>query len=332
MDPAETPELTVAPAEAGLRLDLFLARRLGVSRLEARRLLAAGQVRRGGRTLGLPDKGERVAPGQVVAVAGFAPPDQRRPVPQPDLRLDVLARGEGWVAVAKPAGMPVHPLRADETGTALNAVAAAYPDIAGVGEGGLRGGVVHRLDIDTSGVLLFATRDESWRRLRRLFVEHRIEKTYRAVVLGELAAAGEGVFWLRVARGRPARVVAVPAAPADPAGPAAAVGHGGTAANAWPSPAPPPGARRCGMSWRPLAPLRGATLAEARPVTGFLHQVRVTFACLGHPLAGDRLYGPPADGTGAGRHMLHAAHLRWEEADIACPDPDDFAELLRRLA
>jgi len=331
VDPAETHELTVAPAEAGLRLDLFLARRLGVSRLEARRLLAAGQVRRGGRTLGLADKGERVAPDQAVAVAGFAPPDQRRPVPQPDLRLPVLARGEGWVAVAKPAGMPVHPLRADETGTALNAVAAAYPDIAGVGEGGLRGGVVHRLDVDTSGVLLFATREESWRRLRRLFVEHRIEKAYRAVVLGELAAAGEGAFWLRVARGRPARVVAVPAAPDTLAGPAAAAVPGGASADSRPSP-PPPGARRCGMSWRPLAPLRGATLVEARPVTGFLHQVRVTFACLGHPLAGDRLYGPATDGTGAGRHMLHAARLRWEEADIACPDPDDFAELLRRLA
>lgn len=327
MDPVDTHELTVAPAEAGLRLDLFLARRLGVSRLEARRLLAAGQVRRGGRTLGLPDKGERAVPGQVVAVTGFAPPDQRRPVPQPDLRLAVLARGEGWVAVAKPAGMPVHPLRADETGTALNAVAAVYPDIAGVGERGLRGGVVHRLDVDTSGVLLFATRDESWRRLRRLFVEHRIEKTYRAVVLGELASAGEGTFWLRVARGRPARVVAVPAGPSAPV---AASGAGSAEARS--SPAPPPGARRCGMSWRPLAPLRGATLVEARPVTGFLHQVRATFACLGHPLAGDRLYGPPADGTGAGRHMLHAARLRWEEVDIACPDPDDFTELLQRLA
>jgi 23S rRNA pseudouridine1911/1915/1917 synthase len=332
MELSDTPELTVAPAEAGLRLDLFLARRLGVSRLEARRLLAAGQVRRGGRTLGPRDKGERVASGQAIAVSGFAPPDQRRPLPQPGLPLAILARGEGWVAVAKPAGMPVHPLRADETGTALNAVAAAHPDIAGVGEGGLRGGVVHRLDVDTSGVLLFATRDESWRRLRRLFVEHRIEKTYRAVVLGELAAAGEGAFWLRVARGRPARVVAVPAAPDGPAVPAAAAGPGGASADAPPCPPPPPGARRCGMSWRPLASLRDATLAEARPVTGFLHQVRVTFACLGHPLAGDRLYGPPTDGTGAGRHMLHAARLRWEEADIACPDPDDFTELLQRLA
>ncbi|NIR59804.1 MAG: RluA family pseudouridine synthase, partial [Gammaproteobacteria bacterium] len=79
--------------------------------------------------------------------------------------LVVLARGAGWVAVDKPAGVPVHPLRADERGSVLAAVAARHPEVQGVGEGGLRSGVVHRLDVGTSGVLLVATAEDAWQRL-----------------------------------------------------------------------------------------------------------------------------------------------------------------------
>jgi len=91
------------------------------------------------------------------------------------------------------------------------------------------------------------------------------------------------------------------------------------------------GARSAVARWRAIEPLAGATLVEVRPVTGFLHQIRVTLAHLGAPLAGDRTYGPASDATGAGRHMLHAARVAYEDVAAECPDPPDFAALLEQL-
>ena len=131
--------------------------------------------------------------------------------PEAAARLSILAHGPGWLAVDKPAGMPVRPHAEDERGTVLNAIAALEPAVHGVGEGGLRSGVVHRLDVETSGVLLVATREDAWRRLRRAFAERRVEKVYFALVWGELASRpGEALeeveVGLVVARHRPARV------------------------------------------------------------------------------------------------------------------------------
>ncbi len=323
MDGQGDRELRVEEAEAGLRLDHFLSERLGISTAAARRLLADGGVRHDGRAVGPSHKGEALATGARVSVPAGAGEGEARAVAEPDVSLRILAEGPGWVAIDKPAGMAVHPLRGSETGTALNALIARYPAIQGVGEGGLRSGVVHRLDVDTSGALLFATDEEAWRRLRALFAGHRVAKTYRAIVLGELASAGSAELLLRVSRARPARVVVVE--PATVGSSEVKVPAGGWAGRM------PPGARLCGMSWRPLEALGGTTLVETRPVTGFLHQVRVMLAHLGHPLAGDRVYGPPVDPTGATRHMLHAASIAWEGHTVACPDAPDFAALLERL-
>jgi 23S rRNA pseudouridine1911/1915/1917 synthase len=207
------------------------------------------------------------------------------------------------VAVDKPPGVPVHPLRVGERGTALGAVVARHPEIVGVGEGGLRSGVVHRLDVDTSGVLLFATKPGTWGRLRRAFREHAMEKVYRAIVLGQLEGEGRLDLELEVARSRPARV---------------RVAAGG---------------RPVSIGWRAVEALRGATLVEARPVTGFLHQIRVAFAHLGHPLAGDRRYGgdPETDPSGAVRHLLHATRIEGAGAQAEAPPPDDWNAALSRL-
>jgi 23S rRNA pseudouridine1911/1915/1917 synthase len=92
-------------------------------------------------------------------------------------------------------------------------------------------------------------------------------------------------------------------------------------------------ARRVVLTWRVLESLRGATLLEVLPETGFLHQIRAGLAHLGHPVAGDRLYGPgeAEDPSGASRHLLHAASLAFEELRAESPDPADFAEALARL-
>jgi 23S rRNA pseudouridine1911/1915/1917 synthase len=194
-----------AVAEPG-RLDVCLAAQLEVSRAEVRRLLAGGGVSLDGRLVSERDKGARLEAGAQLAVAAFTPPARRRPRPEPAADLAILAEGPGWLAVDKPAGRPVHPFAEDESGTLLNAVLARRPEIFGVGEGGLRSGVVHRLDVDTSGVLLFATEARAWRRLRRAFATAAVHKRYRAIVLGELAGEGSLELDLVVARHRPARV------------------------------------------------------------------------------------------------------------------------------
>jgi 23S rRNA pseudouridine1911/1915/1917 synthase len=299
--------LPVGKEDRGRRLDLFLARQLDLSRAATRRLLARGAVRVDGRTVGESAKGTPLAAEAVVEVAPFVRPEEQRAVAEPEAPLAVLASGRGWVAVDKPAGVPVHPLREGETGTVLGALLARRPELHGVGEGGLRSGVVHRLDLDTSGVLLFASTEAMWRRLRAAFGEHRIEKRYRAVVVGRLEREGEIELPLVTARHRPARVRVV------------AEGER------------PRSARMCALSWRPLEALGPATLVEVRPRAGFLHQIRVTLAHLGFPIAGDRVYGAGSDPVGAPRQMLHAARLRFEEVEAASADPEDFAGVCRRL-
>ena len=308
MTARDTREFLVTEAESGQRLDRVLAARLEISRVAVKRLLEEGGVRRDGRPLTVAAKGEEVAAGDLLSVIRFLAPRDQAAMPEPDAALVVLGEGEGWVAIDKPAGRPVHPLRQDETGTVLNAVIARWPQMQGVGEGGLRSGITHRLDTDTSGALLLATTQPAWDTLRGHFAHHTMAKTYRAIVLGDLREDGAVELPLRVAQGsQPARVEV------DARG--------------------PKGGRACGLAWRRLAPLRGATLVEVRPVTGFLHQVRVTLAHLGFPLAGDRLYGPPAadDPTGAARHMLHAARLAWDDQVVESADAADFAALLAGL-
>jgi 23S rRNA pseudouridine1911/1915/1917 synthase len=299
---------------AGERLDTFLASRLALSRAEVRRILARGVVRLDGRAIDAAAKGERLLLGARVEVASFLPREDQRVIPEPELGLKVLAEGDGWLVLDKPAGMPVHPHDEDERGTAAGLVAALHPEMHGVGEGGLRSGVVHRLDVDTSGALAFTWREEAWARLRRAFRKHRVAKTYRAIVLGDAVSdAGRSEVGLRVAQHRPARVAVVEASRA----------------------AEDRSVRVGRLEWQVLERFAAGALVEVALETGFLHQVRATLAHLGAPIAGDRTYGPAAaageDPSGAQRQMLHAARLHFEELSAEAPDPDDFRALLDQL-
>jgi 23S rRNA pseudouridine1911/1915/1917 synthase len=295
----------VGEAEAGSRLDFYLTGALGASRAQVRKLLARGGVAVDDRVVGANAKGLPVSAGSRIEVASFRPPASQQPIPDPEAPLSILAEGEGWIAVEKPAGTPVHPLAEEERATLLNALVARRPEILGVGEAGLRSGVVHRLDVETSGVLLFATREDRWRKLRDAFRRHRVYKRYRAIVAGELAGGdGELVLHMAVTRHRPARVRVLP--------PGA------------------PGTRRTALRWRPAGSGTGATLVEVEPVTGFLHQIRVALAHLGHPILGDALYGA-SEAPQVSRQMLHAAAIRYREIEVFSPDPPDFRETLERL-
>jgi 23S rRNA pseudouridine1911/1915/1917 synthase len=302
--------LPIREEDRGQRLDRFLAERLSLSRSQVRRLLARGAVSVGGRSVNEDDKGWSLQPGPVVEVTPFARPEDQRALSAPDQPLEVLARGSGWLAVDKAAGVPVHPLREDEADTVLNAVTGRFPEIHGVGEGGLRSGVVHRLDVDTSGVLLVATEEEAWQRLRGAFREHSVEKTYRALVIGALEGEGSLEVGLVTARHRPARVRVVAEAELERAR----------------------GVHIGVLRWRSLEVFGGVTLVEVMPKTGFLHQIRVSMAHLGFPILGDRNYGPACDPFPVERQMLHAARASWGEVEASSSDPDDFRAALAQCA
>jgi 23S rRNA pseudouridine1911/1915/1917 synthase len=292
-----TRAFLVMEEEAGSRLDRYLAGALGASRAQVRKLLAQGGVAVDDRVVGSSAKGLPVTAGSRIAVARFRPPASQRPIPDAEAPLVILAEGDGWIAVEKPAGTPVHPLAEEERGTLLNALIARYAEILGVGEAGLRSGVVHRLDVQTSGALLFATREDRWGKLREAFRRHQVRKRYRAIVAGELVGEEDLVLHLSVTQHRPARVRVRPAGA--------------------------PGSRMTALHWRAVGSGGGATLVEVEPVTGFLHQIRVALAHLGHPVLGDALYGI-AGAPNAPRQMLHAAAIGYREIDVRSPDPPDF--------
>lgn len=290
----------VGAEQEGLRLDRFLASRLAISRARVRHLLEVGRVVAGERPLALTDKSRLTAAGDELQILGALRADDERPEARSDLTLCVVAEGRGWLVVDKPAGRGVHPLSPEQRDTVLNAVVARHPEIVGVGEGGLRSGVVHRLDVDTTGALLFAYDEEVWRRLRGAFSERRVEKRYRALVEGRFERARAVELTLAVTRHQPAHV---------------AVAASG---------------RRCKLRARPLEAFAEATLVEVVLETGFLHQIRASMAHIGHPVVGDRDYGGLA-WPEARRPMLHAHRLAVDEVRAEVPVPADFEQMKATL-
>jgi len=275
----------VAPSDVGARLDGVVARLLGVSRGYARKLLSAERVLLGGRPAA---KGTALRAGDELEILEFARPEDP-PLPNADLDLVIVAQTGDWVAIDKPASQPTHPLEHGDRDTALNAVIARFPQVAGVGEAGLRSGVVHRLDPGTSGVLLFALTDDAWRRARAAFAEKRVHKLYVARVHGSFR--GERDVELRLeSRGAHVRVVS----------------RGGRLAQSRIR------ARRTGGD---------ESLVEVEMRTGVRHQIRVTLAYLGFPVIGDTLYGSSAL---LPRHWLHAESLAWEEFAARAPAPPEL--------
>lgn len=300
----ESTIVEVEPDRAGERLDRFLSERLGVSRARVRHLLEVGRVSQTGRVLAISDKSHRTLPGDRFEVSGSLRAEDERPVPRPDLDWRLVAEGEGWLVVDKPAGCGVHPLRPDQDDTVLNAVVARHPEILGVGEGGLRSGVVHRLDVDTTGALLFATEEVAWKRLRGAFIDHRVAKRYVALVAGSFEKPRRVDLRLSISRHHPAHVTVVTGA-----------GH------------------QTRQYVRPVEVFADASCVDVQLETGFLHQIRATMAHLGHPILGDREYGGASHVSGieVPRPMLHAAKLSVDEIAVEIPLPADFVAVLERL-
>ncbi|MBI3185879.1 MAG: RluA family pseudouridine synthase [Myxococcales bacterium] len=296
-------ELLVDASGAGQRADLFVGHALGLSRARLKELFESGKVRIDGRRA---RKGDRVAAGQRVSVPIEEAP--LAPVPEPAAELRVLWSDDWLVFVDKPAGAPSHPLRPGELGTVANALSARYPECALASEDPREGGLCHRLDSETSGVLLAARRREAWQAVRAAFSARKVDKRYWALCTGPIA--GEGEIDLPLRHARSDRVEPAPA--------------GGA------------GTREALSSFKVLSRKGEHALVEVRIVTGVMHQVRAHLSAIGAPIVGDELYGGrPAPELG--RVFLHARALELahpvtgQTVRVESPLPQQLRSELERL-
>lgn len=285
------------------RLDRFLAAHLAdLSRAQVQMLIRTGRVAVNGRP-GKP--AYRVEPGDRISV--LLPPEGGPTIRPEPIPLTVVYEDECLLAVDKPAGMVVHPAAGHTGGTLVNALLAYHPQLADVGGPG-RAGVVHRLDKDTSGLLLVAKVPEAHAALQRQFKRRQVRKTYLALVEGEVQPR-EGVIEVPVGRDQRQRKQM------------AAMRSG----------------RPAVTQYRAVEYFRGYTLLEVRPHTGRTHQIRVHLAWLGYPVVGDRVYGRRRQPLLGDRHFLHALELHFthpvtrEALTLTAPLPAELTGVLERL-
>lgn len=302
---------TVGDVPPGARVDRYLSDQLQISRAKLKLLFEAGLVRIDGRRV---PKSAPVFPGARVEVDL---PDEAGVVrPEPDLALDILYEDASILAIDKPAAQPVHPLDARERGTLAGALIARFPECALASpEAPLECGIAHRLDTETSGVILAARTPEAYRALRARFATREIDKRYTALVGGLPADRGE---------------IALP------------IAHHPTDAKRMVACADE--ARRIRLKAREALTrysverwLGDLALLDVAIPTGVRHQIRVHLSAIGAPIAGDHLYGGPAV-EGLDRQFLHARHvglchpMTGARIDIEAPLPADLTRILDRLA
>ncbi len=281
-----TLRIEVQEADAGKRLDKVVVSafesRLG--RSGARALFEHGAVRVDGR---VARKGDQARAGSVITVASDVPLDDAA-VAQPGLELDVRLEREDVVVVCKPAGMPTAPLRGGEIGTLVNALVARYPEMRAFGHSRREPGIVHRLDTDTSGLLIAARTAEAFEELVSALRAEQIHKGY-LLLCDDTDLADSGV-------------VEIPLCPhpKDTRRVLACV-HPRDQARYSPRPA--------STSYRVLERAQGVALVEATAPKAARHQIRAHMAAIGHPLLGDALYG--GESARLSRHALHAYHVVW---------------------
>ena len=286
------------------RLDAFLASSLdGLTRSQATRLIESGEVAVNGRAVG---KSYKLAGGEDIAVT-LPEPEPVEAVPQ-DIPLDVVYEDADVIVVNKPSGMVVHPAPGHPDGTLVNVLLYhCAGTLSGVG-GALRPGIVHRIDRDTSGLIIAAKNDAAHQYLSAQLADHTLARTYECIVVGALRE-DRGTVDAPIARHPTDRKrMAVVA-----------------------------GGREAVTHWEVIARYPGYTHVRCRLETGRTHQIRVHMAYIGHPILGDTVYGAKKEVPGLTGQCLHAVGLRFlhprthEVVELSCPLPEEFTRMLQKI-
>ncbi len=314
---------TADPAAANLRLDQYLAQCLpDISRARVQMLIEAGQVRVDGQ----PAKPkQKLHGGESIEIEGSPNPPPLHAVAE-DIPLDILHEDKYLAIVNKPAGMMVHAGSgstddARNRGTLVNALLFHFAKLSDVG-GDLRPGIVHRLDKQTSGIILIAKDDSTHRKLGEMFSQRQVSKTYIALVQGKVAK--DVTISLPIGRDLVRRIRMTTRRSAGSEGVRTAVSH-------------------VQVLEHIASPFGPFTLVQVRIETGRTHQIRVHMQSLGHPVVGDTLYGAPhivpglAPELNLDRNFLHAAHLSFthpqtgKPMDIDAPLPAELESFLTAI-
>ena len=286
------------------RLDAFLASSLdGLTRSQATRLIESGEVAVNGRAV---SKSYKLASGEDIAVT-LPEPEPVEAVPQ-DIPLDVVYEDADVIVVNKPSGMVVHPAPGHPDGTLVNALLYhCAGTLSGIG-GALRPGIVHRIDRDTSGLIIAAKNDAAHQYLSAQLADHTLARTYECIVVGKLRE-DRGTVDAPIARHPTDRKrMAVVA-----------------------------GGREAVTHWEVIARYPGYTHVRCRLETGRTHQIRVHMAYIGHPILGDTVYGAKKEVPGLTGQCLHAVGLRFlhprthEVMELSCPLPEEFTRMLQKI-
>ena len=296
---------TLTADRDGERMDAFLARSLpDLTRSAAQRLLERGEVTRDGRPV---RKNDRTCAGQELEVA-LPEPEPVEIVPQ-DIPLDVVYEDGDVIVVNKPVGMVVHPAPGHPDGTLVNALLYhCGKSLSGI-NGELRPGIVHRIDRDTSGLIIAAKNDRAHLALAEQLQDHTLARVYEAVAVGGFR---EDTGTVDAPIGRH---------PVDRKKMAIDRQHG----------------RPAVTHWAVLGRYPGYTHLECRLETGRTHQIRVHMASIGHPLLGDTVYGAKKPWPGLAGQCLHARRLKFihpstgQPVELECPLPDWFERVLRQI-
>lgn len=305
-------ERTVPDTLSGARLDKAVVTLVPeASRARVKKAIENGEVRVNGR---IAAKGALVREGDVLTIDDALARSAEGPcVAEPEAPLVVRFENDDVVIVDKPAKMPTAPLRDGETGTLANALVGRYPALAGIGYSAREPGIVHRLDTDTSGLVVVARTADVFEILRDALRGEALEKEYLLVCKSE-GLPDEGSIEYPITNHPKDKRRVYPCI------------HPRDVMRYSPRPA--------STSYRVEARKGAWALVRARAPKAVRHQLRAHFAAIGHPLAGDTLYGG-REVPGLSRHALHAARVAWEGEgphtgfDASSPLPDDMVALVR---
>ena len=300
----DTRTLTATTESAGARLDAFLAARLpDLTRSAAARLIEGGLVTVDGKPAG---KSARLTGGETVSVTL---PQAEEPEARPqDIPLEVVYEDADVIVVNKPVGMVVHPAPGHPDGTLVNALLHhCAGTLSGIG-GQLRPGIVHRIDRDTSGLIIAAKNDAAHACLAAQLSGHTLARTYECLAVGNFKE-DRGTVDAPIGRHRTDRKKM----------------------------AVVPDGRRAVTHWEVIARYQGVTHLRCRLETGRTHQIRVHLAYIGHPILGDTVYGAKKPVPGLTGQCLHATGLQFlhpstgEKITLTCPLPEEFTKMLKKL-